>query len=99
MLHLAEIWYTFIFLHCCRHAYNIQIREVNVFVTKAIVEFPLRGQSSIEPPQYLAKFKRVSCAAFSLIVIERISLVSSVFDKKYVLLPLALDWVLKVHLY
>ena len=75
----------------CRHAYNIQIREVNVFVTKAIVEFPLRGQSSIEPPQYLAKFKRVSCAAFSLIVTERITLVSFVFDEKYVLSPLALD--------
>ncbi len=42
-----------------RHAYNIQIREVNSLVTKAVAEFPLKDNANIEPPQYIIKFKQV----------------------------------------
>ena len=43
-----------------RHAYNIQIKEVNQLVTSAICELPLKNKPMLQPNQYFIEFKAVS---------------------------------------
>ena len=48
-----------IYLFYCRHAYNIQIHEVNQLVTKAILELSKHEDPEIGPAQFITKAKKV----------------------------------------
>ena len=44
-----------------RHAYGIQIKEVNQLLTKAVISLPLKLESSQENVDYLKQLTSVSC--------------------------------------